>query len=307
MSRIRTAKYVIAIAFGAILLSAFPAVASATYLDWSVVATMPGNAGQTSPHGGYATSTIKCGVCHAVHYAAVATAGVNPQLLLQDSVANACIYCHVGGAGGYTQVYGGNPVNYTGTDFDNAHNEWKVAGVEQGVSCTSCHQVHAADGQMTANAYLTQMLLKGAKTYDAFNPNYDPNAGAPLSTDTSNTALTKWCAGCHFTRPMPGGSGSFYSTNYNDQTHVMTTATATYSNPQATYHGQVAWADSNYCASCHASGYTTAAWPHYTAGMKFLIESSGATATATGTLNPNNDGVCLRCHRQGLNGAGLTY
>lgn len=300
MSKSRTARYVLAVALAAAFLAALPAVAHADYLNWSVVATMPGNAGSTSPHGGYQTSTIKCGVCHAVHYAA----GTPGQLLLQDSVANACNYCHVGGAGGYVQVYGGNPANYSGTNWDNAHNEFKVSGVEQGVTCTTCHQVHAADSQMTANPYLTAKMLKGAKTFDPFNPNYDPQAGAPLSTDSSNTALTKWCAGCHFTR---GGSYSYYSTDYNEQTHIMTTATPTYGNPDASYSGQVAWLGSNYCASCHASGYTTSTWPHYTAGMKFLTESAGATATATGTLNPADDGVCLRCHRQGTNGIGLTF
>src|SRR5512138_1323039 len=33
------------------------------------LAAIPGNAGSSSPHGGYATSTVKCAACHAVHAA----------------------------------------------------------------------------------------------------------------------------------------------------------------------------------------------------------------------------------------------
>lgn len=296
----RFARHAVLFVAAAAVVLVAPATASAdSYLRWSDVATMPGNAGSTSPHGGYQTGSVKCAVCHAAHFASA-----NGELLLQDSVANACNYCHVGGAGGYLQVYGGDPDNYSGTNWDNAHNSFTVNGVEQGVECSSCHQVHAADGQVTANAYLTSKMLKGAKTYDSAHPNYDPQAQAPLSTDSSDTALTKWCAGCHFTRT---GVYSYYSTSYNQQTHVMTTATPTYSNPKANYSGQVAWKNSTYCASCHSSGYNTSAWPHYTTGMRFLEEASGATDTATGAVNPSDDGVCLKCHRQGTSGIGMTY
>lgn len=273
-----------------------------SYVSWSDVAGLPGQG--SSPHGGYASTTVKCGVCHAVHGAAVtASSGLDPELLLQDAVSEACNYCHVGGAGGYTQVYGGDPANYSGADLPNAHNVYLDGATVVGVTCGKCHQVHGADGQMTANAYLTTKILRGDKTYNEFAPNYDPVAQAPLSTDDSSTALTKWCAGCHFTR----GAYPYYADGYLQQSHIMTTATAAYGNSAGGYSGKVAWKSSTYCFSCHSSGFGTAAWPHYTSGEGFLESASGATATATGALRANEDGVCLRCHRSGTEGAGFNY
>lgn len=297
---------IVLVAVAALLLFATTALAKApnagpAYIPWSSVATLPGN--PPSPHGGYSTSTVKCGVCHSVHQAQAP----DSEILLASSVADACIYCHVGGAGGYTQVYGGNPANYSGTDLPNAHNYFPgvPSGQDPGVSCATCHQVHASDAQMTDNAYLTTKLLRGDKTYSAWpSPNYDPVAQAPLSTDDSRTALTKWCAGCHFTK---GGAYTYYSDGYNQSSHIMTTATATYSNPVANYTGQVAWLNSTYCSSCHASDFQTANWPHMTQGNRFLTSADGATGTPTGATNSQQDGVCLRCHKQGLAGVGLTF
>jgi len=284
---------------------AFAEPATGLYVRWEDVATM--TAQGTSPHGGYATTTVKCAVCHSVHAASVAVSiGDEPELLMASSVANSCTYCHVGGAGGYSQVYGGDPANYRGTNLSNAHNSFdNTAGVEQGVTCIACHQVHAADSVMTANAYLTQKMLKGAKTYSSDPvPNYDPIAGAPASTDDSDTALAKWCAGCHFTR---AGTYTYYSDDYNQPSHIMTTATASYGNPDATYRGTVAWLGSNYCASCHGSAYQTSEWPHYTPGMRFLLSAEGATATVSGAASAKQDGVCLRCHRNGESGIGISF
>jgi hypothetical protein len=291
------------VAFSVLLLAipAFGATGTGGYVAWTAVSSLPGQG--TSPHGGYATSTVKCAVCHAVH-----NASLSGQLLLQTPASDACNYCHVGGAGGYTQVYNGIPANYSGTDWKNAHNSFLVAGVEGGLVCTTCHQVHAADQAMTANAALTVKLLKGAKVYDdsSGTPNYDPVAKAPLAGDSYDVALTKWCAGCHFTR---GGTYTYYANAYNQQSHVMTNTAAVYDNPSATYNGQVAWIGSTYCSSCHASNYNdgTGKWPHYTAGNRFLISSTDASSASVPTTNTSSDGVCLRCHRQSTKGIGLTF
>ena len=288
-----------------LLLAAAPAFAesgNSGYLDWSVVSTMPGNAGSTSPHGAYTTTTIKCGVCHAVH-----NASVTGEILLPAPVADACTYCHLNTASGYIQVYGGEPDNYSGTDFQNAHNVYDVGGFTQGVTCVQCHSVHAAANKMTSNAALTQKLLIGDKTYTPFpTPNYDPLAQEPLSTDDTSTALTKWCAGCHFTLGVGYG---YYETSYDSYTHIMTTATASYSNPSASYTGRVAWQNSTYCSSCHANEYGVAGrWPHYTNGMRFLESGANASAASTGAVLTSEDGVCLRCHRDtAADGIGNEY
>ena len=275
-----------------------------SYVPWSNVATLPGQG--SSPHGGYATTTVKCQVCHAVHGAAVtASSGLDPEILLPDAVAEACNYCHVGGAGGYIQVYGGIPSNYSGTDLPNAHNVWNNGVSVDGVTCGKCHQVHGAAAQMTHNAYLTTKILRvgAGPDFNEFAPNFDPIAREPRSTDDSATALTKWCAGCHFTR----GTYPYYANDYLMQSHIMTTATATYGNPSGSYTAKVAWKNSTYCSSCHSSGFGTAAWPHFTQGEGFLESASGATATASGAADAREDGVCLRCHRSGPSGVGMQY
>jgi predicted CXXCH cytochrome family protein len=282
---------VVALAFA---VPAFATIGGAGYLNWSTL----GGANGTSPHGGYSTTTQKCVVCHAVH-----NASITGEVLLGDTVANACVYCHVNGASAYTQVYNSVAANYAGTDYNNAHNSWTVGAVDYGVKCTQCHQVHAADSAMTNNAYLTQRLLSGDKVLG-----YDVNAGAPQSTDSSNTALSKWCTKCHGT--SLGSAYGYYNTAYDGQTHVMTTATADYAGAGAsgTYAGRVAWNNSNYCSSCHASDFQTAAWPHYTTGQRFLVTAANASAASAAATSTHQDGICLRCHRDNAgNGIGLGF
>ncbi|MDZ4168896.1 MAG: hypothetical protein U1E26_04470 [Coriobacteriia bacterium] len=295
---------VAAIAALAFALPAFASVGDSGYLTWDSM----GGANGTSPHGGYSTTTQKCVVCHAVH-----NADGFGELLLRGSVADACTYCHVGGGGGYTQVYEGVVTNYSGTDYDNAHNTFQVASVDYGVKCTTCHSVHAAATKMTNNAYLTSRLLVGSKTFTGNE--YDSFAQAPLSTDSSDTALTKWCTACHDAGLGTGNqyyNGADWAGGTPDMSgvpnlataHVMTSDTASYDFPDGTT-GQVAWLGSEQCASCHASGYRTSAWPHFTPGARFLVSAaSAASVTPTAAVDAQADGVCLRCHVSG-GGAGV--
>lgn len=304
MTRARASVMVIAaIVALTVVAPAFAETGFSGYLTWDSVSGEPGQG--TSPHGGYSTTTKKCAVCHAVHGASFAG-----EMLLPDTVANACSYCHVNTSSSYTQVYGGDPNNYSGTDLDNAHNSFDNAfGAEGGVRCTTCHSVHAAANAMTDNPYLTQRLLVGDKTYTEDPlPNYDPIAQAPLSTDESNTALSKWCAGCHFTK---GGTYTYWGTQ-NGQSHVMTTATASFNNPATTETTKVAWQDSNQCASCHSSGYGTAAWPHFAgsiadpaSGVRWLETAANASDTPSPATDSRVDGVCLRCHVNGTGTQGV--
>jgi len=294
------------------LVSASPVFAGG-YADWADVVLLPGNG--TSPHGGYTASTNKCGVCHAVH-----GADATGEVLLRSPVADACIYCHVSTAVSSLQVYDADPANYNGTDYDNAHNFGFASGTGDGwpgVKCTTCHQVHAADEQMTSNAFLTQKILRGDKTNASSA--YDIIAGAPLVGDDKETALTKWCAGCHATMQFVEGDPGYYSDVYstgimgegdgNKESHIMTTADANYANPVASFTGQVAWKDSSYCMSCHASGYDDGSsdWPHFTDGDKFLVSAADSTVATAAATDSSQDGVCLRCHRDGSTGAGIGY
>jgi len=265
------------------------------WYDWSVVSTLPGNVGATSPHGGYSTATAKCRVCHSVHAAGTV---LGSELLLPSAVRDSCAYCHMNGAVGYTQVYSGDPANYSGTNLPNAHNTWEVAGIQQGVTCTMCHQVHGAANQMTVNAFLTQRILRSPVEWD-------PNAGVVLAGDSREIALTRWCAACHFSLP-PGSS--FVATGYNQPTHPMQPAAANWANPEAGFTGRIAWRDSTYCMSCHASDYLVpGGWPHMTAGVRFLVSATSSVGVTMPASVPVQDGICLRCHRDTGAGVGLTY
>jgi predicted CXXCH cytochrome family protein len=240
-----------------------------------------------SPHGGYITTSKKCGVCHAVHNA------WSGELLLKSTAANACTYCHISTGTGETQIYAGVATNYTAAS-KKAHDSAGSA------PCTGCHQVHAATGAMTENAYLSQKILKLASDYTGA---YE---ATPASGDGNDVAVTKWCTGCH----------SYYNTGYDGTSHVMTTATANHSaaNPSGTYAGRVSNVDSTTCRLCHDSGETGAAsgaatvvtnsFPHYTTGERFLDDDTGAL-----TADSEYDGVCLKCHEwtSGTVGVGITY
>jgi hypothetical protein len=70
-----------------------------TYKNWNT--TLGTNAGDNSPHGNYTTTTVKCVVCHAVHYAAPgndsrtgASSGQHADTLLRMKASDACVYCH---------------------------------------------------------------------------------------------------------------------------------------------------------------------------------------------------------------------
>jgi len=296
--------------FAMLLAGAVPAVAAwadTTYLSWGVVKTQGGNPGSpnpNSPHGGYTTTTIKCGVCHAVH-----GASSTGEALLQSQKANSCTYCHISPGVSTAIVYGGVAANYSGSDLQNAHNSYATGEDAPGVTCDKCHQVHAATNAMPVQTDLRQKILRGPQTYDAFDPgSYDYNAGAPTGVDNQHTALSKWCTRCH--KASAESMYGYYNTDYYDyETHIMTTPTATY---PVDGGKQVAWAASSYCGSCHSSGYLGGTWPHYTPGARFLEKADNASAmtTAVPIGQTKQDGVCLRCHVKdgtGTSGVGINF
>lgn len=293
----RTLKHIAAViaagaAFALVLAGTVPAFAAwgdNTYVVWDDVSALH-PAGE-SPHGNYTTTSRKCGVCHSVH-----SADPTGELLLRGSVDTACTYCHVTGGVSSLTVYNGVYANYAGTDFENAHNN---SASYSTLKCTTCHQVHAAADKMTVNTSLTDKILAGSK----LDSGYDPNAGAPKTTDNKPLALSKWCTRCHFL-----GGRSYFATGYavGLTTHVMKTPTSDYSSEQlaSTLATQVAYQSSEYCSSCHVSNYGdgSGAWPHYTAGARFLVsadDSSMAGLAPVPTGGAKLDGVCLRCHRSG--------
>ncbi len=248
-----------------------------------------------SPHGSYTTASKKCGVCHAVHKATA-----SGDVLMRGTVADACVYCHITSTTGVIAVYNATASNYNGSDLKTAHNSIG------GANCTDCHTPHGAATLIADNAYLEEKILKGAGVDEV-----------PASGDSAAVAVAKWCTNCHNSTSNTNGT-PYYETGFDigagEGSHVMKAASADYhaAGGAGTYAGQVAWTGSDTCRSCHADGLinqsdgsvktVASSYPHFTVGQRFLTDDTGA-----GAADSEEDGVCLRCHVSGTDGAGLTY
>ncbi|MBN2247769.1 MAG: hypothetical protein JW733_03635 [Coriobacteriia bacterium] len=321
------------------------------YVTWDdASAHLDGTA--ATPHIGYTAATEKCAVCHSVHNAPVGgttyTAGVgdpanwtasgSTEMLLRSSVANACVYCHIDTAVGGTQLYDGTAALWTGPtglDENAAHNR-------NSANCVNCHAVHGA------NTYLAEASTKILKFQPAANRMIQDEVlgatglyatAADAKADTGalgkDYQVTAFCTQCHAnfsnsSEMVLNADGS--QTPYTDSTyldgdatvntqyksHPMKSAETTFVASGATYSGQVAWAGSSTCRSCHDAGatdegvgVTDSNFPHYTVGAYAFVNvaaNSGDTAAPSG-LDHGSDGMCLKCHvnADGTAGVGTTF
>lgn len=278
-------KTVLVLMIAVVMLMAMATAAFATQGDSTYLPAGGGN-----PHGGYQVNTKKCGVCHAVHHAGEAGDGLGSEALLRSTRADACTYCHISPGVSTKIVYAGATAKYDTGDLNTAHN------ADAGATCTGCHQVHAAASAMTSNAALTVKILKNIPIASA--PATRPYSGetsarvAPTAADNTETALAKWCSECH----------AYYMTAKDNASHVMTTT-----------GGSVSFVSSVYCKSCHnsntISGVASAsAFPHYTDGVRFLTSSASSLVAGVPATDSAQDGVCLRCHRDGVSdGVGMDF
>lgn len=75
---------------------------SGAYLSWDTANVLyqgltSSPTDQSSPHGGYTASSVKCAVCHSTHraYSDMTTAGVGlDNSLLSDNASGSCVTCH---------------------------------------------------------------------------------------------------------------------------------------------------------------------------------------------------------------------
>ncbi|MGB4440617.1 MAG: hypothetical protein WBJ62_00115 [Coriobacteriia bacterium] len=258
-----------------------------------------------TPHMGYATTTVKCAVCHAVHRGPVAG-----EVLLRGTVANACEFCHIQANVSTIKVYDSTATNYT-TDTVFNHSSEGAAGVE----CVDCHAVHGAGAiATTAAGDVNEKILKGnAGTVPGGNGSV-PATWNFATGSVRDGVMTKYCTQCH----------NYWTDAYDDAAgdtnHIMTVAgdDLLYGNARTALGvagtTAVAYAPSTYCRSCHDAGLTdhvTGAaannFPHYTTGARFLLSAASSADPFGAAGDPSVDGACLKCHRNGTTGTGIGY
>jgi predicted CXXCH cytochrome family protein len=293
------------LAVSMVLVFALAAVAYAdtfsTYATWTSGLSNTGSS--PTPHKDYRLTTVKCAVCHAVH-----KAELGGQILLQNTVQNACLYCHVQTNIGGTQIYGGN-TNWYITATNMAHNN----------GCSECHAVHGAN--TISPALFPDLTARILRTLPSNQP-AQANAPWDYTNGVRDGVVSAFCAHCH-----PYYVGNYEQTHLGTlgvgtyKGHVMTTTIAAYNNPNATQAtgSPVAYATDFYCRSCHDAGRVvqgvggpwTDNFPHYTKGDRFENAATSVAGLATGpagiaaTTSPVQDGVCLKCHVNGTGSAGI--
>jgi len=319
-------RTLLALFMAAVMVASFAVIANAstgsTYAAWT---TGGGNAGSLpTPHKDFRLTTVKCAVCHAIH-----KAELGGELLLRDTVSNACSYCHIETATGLTQLYGGQTTYYT-IPNQFAHN----TGVS---NCSDCHSTHGANTVTnTVSAALSSKILRNevGPTYRAYQATILA-AGYSATSSPRFDAETVWCTKCHryfvnaYETPVTYMDDLTSDTEAQGKMHVMRPGGAAYTNPAAAaeVQGQViAAVGSTTCRSCHDAGQvdlgaTTTAWsfPHYTANAaRFMMAATSSIAASVpagagysginGTFGGPVDGVCLKCHSNGSTiGVGSSY
>jgi hypothetical protein len=220
---------------------------SFTYQDWSTgigniastngVSGVGGNATENSPHGDYTTNTVKCAVCHAVHYAA-AGGPVNgtqtADTLLRVRADQACAYCHatagqsVNGRPVYDGVFpassgGSTTVGHaTNGDCSECHTGPHGAGADNSVAGLSGYLLKNQTNTFGAGATVTTNMLSAMTALETQATGQGFAAGAVLGDTPANFATTNdtahreqavgiFCAECHngsYAQVAAGGSAN---------------------------------------------------------------------------------------------------
>jgi hypothetical protein len=229
-----------------------------TYADWDTTLGSNSTNGN-SPHGNYTTTTVKCVVCHAIHYAAPSGAPVGSgqaaDTLLRMKASDACIYCHAtaGVAVNGTPVYDGlgGAILAPGASGGNT-----LTGHITGQNCSYCHTTVHGSGADNSVAALNGFLLK---TMTATNVQ-----GTGATTTDMIGAITAIDHNAVNQGFLPAGSalggtiGAFATTPFATDPTLRMKAVGVF------------------CAECHLGAYSTVA-----AGASTNVYGSG-TAAFTG-------------------------
>lgn len=290
--------------------------------------------GRSGPHGGYLSTTNKCGACHTVHQAS------STLLLPAATVKATCEMCHDGTGG--TGVYGA--VNAAGQTVRSGHaadttnvvpggdpatggdSVGVFTGVGGTLTCSDCHSPHGTDvvepftGDRARSAddltVTSSRLLKQQPT----------SAVAPVAEYGSD-----WCASCHAGR----ASGSAVHTHPVDSSTETSSAPYTYSNlpvvdgPRSSVTVLGALGHNNYgyvmpdprtplqeghapiCQQCHEDARSVGDTPAYRGQIDDTAQpderfsptnpefgSFPHESATPALLVEENDDLCLNCHVQ---------
>lgn len=224
-----------------------------TYMDWSLGLGTNATDGN-SPHGNYTTTTVKCVVCHAVHYAAPGGApvgsGQTADTLLRVRADQACAYCHatagqavngrpvydgLGGAALTGALTGGafDTGHYTGTNCNCCHSNVHGSGADDSVASLQGYlllELGATDVQGTGADTANMLDAIQAIDFNAQNQGFAPGAAlagtvgdyASVKSDTlREQAVGVFCAECH--------NGAYATAAAGAATNVRGSGTAAFS------------------------------------------------------------------------------
>jgi hypothetical protein len=252
-----------------------------TYKDWSPA--LYGNAlpsGGTTPHGNYTTTTVKCVVCHAVHYAAPGGAPVGSgqaaDTLLRMKASDSCVYCHATAG----VAVNGRPVYNGQSPGPNA----PLVGHVTGTNCSYCHtSVHGVGQDNSVASLAGYLLVKFPQTMNYAQAPVAQPANSPVGTNVmSPTASTQIADMLGAIQTIDNGA---VNQGFAAGAALGGTVSAYANTNSATLREQAVGV---FCAECHDGAYATAA-----AGAATNVSSTGTSlysghriaAGATSTWN----------------------
>jgi hypothetical protein len=275
----------------------------------------PANASQIGrgPHGGYDTTTSKCGVCHAAHTAQTTTDGAGNSIdrHLTRTGSSGCEYCHLDGsvlgAGSTTGSKAGNAPVYSNRDYslDDPDSSTLNAGAGGGHAITGT-QVNIPASSDPANP---GQPLKATLSCASCHVVHGAVAGAWLPTDfwgsdgQYGNGETTDKYGYKLLRANPAGVGDAAATKGpNDATNPVT-------DPRAVNQYTL----SVWCVTCHnkasSTQDTTVTVQYFTQSGNDVHDATqrlSVDETVTGAHDSTMNGVysgptqCYSCHRGNL-------
>lgn len=331
-------KTVLVVALAAVLVFAFATAAFATsaktwnyntdYYTWGstpgegaigatpALSQIGDNVTLTSPHAGYTANTAKCGICHSVHRAAA-----TGSKLTKAAAPGSCAACHQNGS--------------TVTDVQVS---WVAGGPHGSGTAASCNNrgchadnPHGANGSayysfqsrlLTAAADVAVATAAGDSANSGVTPAVLADGSQNSAASAVRTGYTCNISGCHdqtMLAVLEAGWSESRVTTYGAASTVPKTGHLSVGSTNA-----FSFAAVTDCESCHdqtdsvsRSGFTfphsqTAAGTSNTSVRSYLWmtisdELGNPVGAMTTTNDKPKDGACLKCHRDGAAGIGLTH